>query len=67
MRRTIQTLTALITVLGAFAFFGSSASANVAQNYRNDMKGFVPGPHRLGRPDRSGRRPRGRQARRGLL
>lgn len=42
MRLTIQTLLTLTMALGAFAVFGTSASANVADDYRNDMYEFVP-------------------------
>lgn len=42
MRLTTQTLLTLSMALGAFAVFGTSASANVADDYRNDMYEFVP-------------------------
>ncbi len=42
MRRTIQTLMALSITFGAFATLGTSASANVAEDYQDDMYEFVP-------------------------
>lgn len=42
MRRSIQMLTVLGLTIGAFALTGGNASANIAEDYRDDMFHFAP-------------------------